>query len=429
VAGETGYFTRLSFASRRDWPELNSVVKKALDQVSPDEKKAILAGWIHLEEKSFFNSSEFLSILSISLFPIVSILMLILVWRYYQRKFLQFYPEERAASFNIVFFVALMFIVLGVFVILDEYLGIPHLIFGAPETPVNYREALFETILIYLLGAATVLLLIRSINVHRRDEAALLESEARYRLLAENVADLIWTTDLDLRFTYVSPSVFTLMGYTPEEFKDMPIDRILSPASLELGYRELEKETALEASGQADPNRTRTLEVEQIRKDGSVVWVEMKMSGLRDPDGRLTGILGVTRDITDRKIAEDELKASNQELLNQTQELSRMATVVKDSNDAITIQDLEGNITAWNTGATQTYGYSEQEALKKNVASLVPNQFKDEALKFIDSLKKGDLVESLETKRQTKDGKILDIWMVVTKLVDNDGKLIGVATT
>ncbi|MFH1251167.1 MAG: response regulator [bacterium] len=131
----------------------------------------------------------------------------------------------------------------------------------------------------------------------------------------------------------------------------------------------------------------------------------------------------------ERKQAEEKLRASNQQLLDQTQELSRMATVVIDSNDAITIQDLEGNITAWNAGATKTYGYSAQEAFKMNVTDLVPEELKAEALNFIVSLKKGELVTNFETKRQTKDDKILDVWMVVTKLVDENGKLIGAATT
>ncbi|NQV50094.1 MAG: PAS domain S-box protein, partial [Candidatus Marinimicrobia bacterium] len=76
-----------------------------------------------------------------------------------------------------------------------------------------------------------------------------------------------------------------------------------------------------------------------------------------------------------------------------------------------------------------TYGYSEPEALKMNVTDLVPEDYKAEALNFIVSLKKGELVTSLETKRLTQDGKTLDVWMVVTKLVDENGKLIGAATT
>ncbi len=129
------------------------------------------------------------------------------------------------------------------------------------------------------------------------------------------------------------------------------------------------------------------------------------------------------------RATEQHLRAVNQQLQVQTEELSRMATVVKDSNDAIAIWDLEGNIKAWNAGAKKMYGYSDKEAFKMNISELVPNEYKSEALNLINQLKEGKLVESLETKRKTKDGKILDIWLVVTKLVDDNGKLIGAAST
>ncbi len=127
--------------------------------------------------------------------------------------------------------------------------------------------------------------------------------------------------------------------------------------------------------------------------------------------------------------SEQQLRAANQQLQAQTEELSRMATVVKDSNDAITIQDLEGNITAWNAGAEKIYGYTDKEAFKMNITELVPDEYKSEVLNFINQFKKDELVESFETKRKTKDGKILDVWMVVTKLVDDKGKLIGAVST
>ncbi|MEA1970540.1 MAG: transporter substrate-binding domain-containing protein [Thermodesulfobacteriota bacterium] len=313
VAGETGYFTRLSFASRKDWPEFNSIVRKALNQISSDEKKAILNKWVHLGQESFFKSSKFLGILLTSLLQVIFVLMLILIWRYYQKKFLQLYPEEKAASLNIVFFVAAMFILLGVVVWLNELLDIPCIILGVSKTSINYGEAFFETVLVYLLGVATVFFLVRNLNARKRIEESLRKSETRYRLLAENVADVIWTVDMDLRFDYISPSVFGLMGYTPEEFMDMTLDGYMTSASLELCYKAFEEELALEASGRADPDRTRVLELEHICKNGSIVWVEMNMSPLRDADGRWTRILGVTRDITDRRRAKEQINQSLKE--------------------------------------------------------------------------------------------------------------------
>jgi PAS domain S-box-containing protein len=109
--------------------------------------------------------------------------------------------------------------------------------------------------------------------------------------------------------------------------------------------------------------------------------------------------------------------------------LRRMATVIQDSNDAITIQDLEGRILAWNRGAEIIYGYSESEALQKNIVDTVPESHQAEAMNFIAALKLGELVPLLETKRKTKDGRIIDVWLTNTKLVDDQGRLTGVATT
>jgi two-component system CheB/CheR fusion protein len=116
--------------------------------------------------------------------------------------------------------------------------------------------------------------------------------------------------------------------------------------------------------------------------------------------------------------------------LKQTEaNLRRLATVVTDSNDAITVRDMDGRITAWNKGAQNMYGYTEAEALMMNVAEIVPEDKRQQALDLIKQIKTGKPVKSLETKRVTKDGRILDVWLTATKLVDNKGDVIAVATT
>src|SRR5450432_1473718 len=107
----------------------------------------------------------------------------------------------------------------------------------------------------------------------------------------------------------------------------------------------------------------------------------------------------------------------------------RMATVIQDSNDAITFQDLDGNILAWNRGAEQIYGYSQTEALRMNIVDTVPTEYQEEARGFLASLKRGELVSNLETKRKHKDGRIIDGWLTNTKLTDDKRKLTGNATT
>jgi PAS domain S-box-containing protein len=110
-------------------------------------------------------------------------------------------------------------------------------------------------------------------------------------------------------------------------------------------------------------------------------------------------------------------------------EARRLATVVRDSNDAITIQDFMGRITAWNRGAELMYGYGEAEALQMNIEHLTAPGKVAEEKDFVRRLAAGEAVASLETQRVTKDGRILDVWMTVTKLMDEAGKPIGIAST
>lgn len=154
-----------------------------------------------------------------------------------------------------------------------------------------------------------------------RDEAIarLRESEARYRLLAENASDIIFTLDLNLRFTYISPAVTRIRGFTVEEAMAQTPAEALTPASLETAMRVLQEELEKEARGEGDRFRTRVLELEETCKDGSTVWTETTFTPLRDEEGRMVGILGITRDISERKRAEEELRRqmARVNLLNQ----------------------------------------------------------------------------------------------------------------
>ena len=161
----------------------------------------------------------------------------------------------------------------------------------------------------------------REIAEHRRTEEALRESERRYRLVAENVTDVIWTTDLDLRFTYISPSTTRLRGHSVQEAMAQTLQEMLVPASYERAiatFEELPPRDRL--SEEVDPLQSWTLELEVTRRDGGTVWTEVKTSLLRDSDGRPVGLLGVTRDVTERKRAEAE-RAELQEQLHQAQKM------------------------------------------------------------------------------------------------------------
>jgi PAS domain S-box-containing protein len=183
-------------------------------------------------------------------------------------------------------------------------------------------------------------------------EKALKESEERFRLIAENTADTIAVLDLSLAYLYISPSVKKLRGFSAEEAIDQSLDEVFTPASLQKVNETFTEHMALEADGNADPNRSETLELEEYCKDGSTIWVEISVSILRDANLNPTGLLTVSRDITERKQVEEKLRI-----------LSR---AVEQSPASIIITDTKGNIEYVNTKFTEVTGYTWGEVVGQN---------------------------------------------------------------
>lgn len=125
----------------------------------------------------------------------------------------------------------------------------------------------------------------------------------------------------------------------------------------------------------------------------------------------------------------EEQKIHIDNLVRQLSKLRYLSVVIQDSNDAITFQDFDGKITLWNKGAQKMYGWSESQALKMSISEIVPPDKKEEALGFIKDIAQGKEITSFETKRITADGRILDVWLTVTALVNEKGKPVAIATT
>jgi PAS domain S-box-containing protein len=199
-------------------------------------------------------------------------------------------------------------------------------------------------------------------------EEALIESEERFRLIAENTADTIAVLDLDLNFKYISPSVYKLRGYTIEESLEQTFDQVFTPASLLKVKKVYADQMTLEENGNADPSRTILLELEEYHKDGSTIWVEVSISIIRDFNSKPRQILTATRDITLRRKAVEELRI-----------LSR---AVEQSPASIVITDIEGNIKYINSKFTEITGYTLEEAFRQNPrilksGEMSPDHYKD----------------------------------------------------
>jgi PAS domain S-box-containing protein len=170
---------------------------------------------------------------------------------------------------------------------------------------------------------------------------ALSRSEGRYRMLADNASDVIYTCDLEGRYTYVSPSIEIQRGYKPEDLIGRKIADLLSEKeSLHVQARYAQMNEAIRANtGKATEAIDNKIEFQGYRKDGSLLWLETTVSLLHDPDGRLAGVLGVSRDISERKRAEKE-KDELEEAYRQAQKMEAIGTlaggIAHDFNNLLT---------------------------------------------------------------------------------------------
>jgi len=139
-------------------------------------------------------------------------------------------------------------------------------------------------------------------------EMCFLESEKRDRLIAENVADVIWTIDMNEQVTYVSPSITDLLGYSVEEAMSKSSEDIYTPDSLKVARKILHDELKKRRKGQKDLLKSKTLRLNLYRKDSSIIPVEVNFSFLYDVHEKPIGILAIARDISSTISKEEQLK-------------------------------------------------------------------------------------------------------------------------
>ena len=191
--------------------------------------------------------------------------------------------------------------------------------------------------------------------------------ETKFRLLVENMEDLIFTLDLNLQTTYVSPSVEKILGYSPEERMRQRPDEQLTPESLHRALDTLARELGRENDPSAAPDRSVALELEFYHRDGSTRILETIYQGFRDRQGKLAGIYGLSRDISARKRMEDSLRESEE----------RYRDLVENSQDVICTHDLKGKLLSVSGALIRFLGYSRESLLKMNLVDLLAPEMRN----------------------------------------------------
>lgn len=147
------------------------------------------------------------------------------------------------------------------------------------------------------------------------------------------------------------------------------------------------------------------------RPDGSKVIVVVNIRPLKNQLGEVTGAVNCFYDISERKLAE--------------QAIARLAAIVECSDDAIIGKDLNGIIETWNAGAERLFGYTPQEVIGKSVTLLMPPERIDEEPAILERIRRGEHIQHYESVRRRKDGKLLDVSLTISPIVDAQGQIVG----
>ncbi len=268
------------------------------------------------------------------------------------------------------------------------------------EITTQKREIWLENY-IFRITNGEVIVVFEDVSERKHYTEALRKSAEKYRLLANNATDIIWQMDLKMRFTYVSPSVFNITGFTVSEWMTMNLSDHKTMNNMILLERNI-----LNSLKNKNHMDVISFESQILKKDGSTIDVEISAKVIRNEKGKSIGIQGSIRDITERKQAERELIESQQSL----------QSIFKASPIGIGLV-VGRKFYRVNDTFCQMVGYSQSELLEKNTRMIYPSQDEYDRIgkdHYIQIAKEGLAFTITQYKR--KDGKIIDIHLRSTKM-------------
>jgi two-component system, cell cycle sensor histidine kinase and response regulator CckA len=248
----------------------------------------------------------------------------------------------------------------------------------------------------------------RDVTEQKQAMNALQKSEERHRIYFENVSDVIFSIDPDFSILNISPSVERVLGYTPDEMIGKPIQdlNVLEPDSLEKAFSDIMKVL----SGERIPFS----QYEFISKDGSRIFGEVSLSPLTR-DGKVVAMVSVARDITERKSIEDALKQSKE----------RYRIVLEANPDPVVVYDMEGKVIYFNMAFSKVFGWRLEECIGQKMDVFVPTDAWPETKMMINKVTSGENFSGIQTRRFTKEGKIIPVSISGAIYRDENGNPIG----
>jgi len=244
-----------------------------------------------------------------------------------------------------------------------------------------------------------------AIEAFLQNQRVLQESEQRLRLAAEAGKMYAYEWDVATDLVVRSGGVATVLGLT-NEASGQTRQQLL--ARVHPDDRTLFNTSVADLTPQNPDTR---ISYRLLRPDGPVVWLERTAHAFFDEHGKMTRMIGMVADITERKLAE-EVRL-------------RHAAIVESSSDAIVSKNWDGVITSWNAGAQRIFGYTEAEAVGQPITILIPPELLADESTVMQRLKAGERIEHYETIRLTKGGKRVDVSLTISPIKDSTGRIVG----
>ncbi|RJP84774.1 MAG: PAS domain-containing sensor histidine kinase [Desulfobacteraceae bacterium] len=239
-------------------------------------------------------------------------------------------------------------------------------------------------------------------------------SESNFRMMVENVPDIIWTMSMDtMQIEYMSPSVTAMMGYSKEEILAKTFRDVLTPASFSLVAQHLQNGLAQLQTDPGNFPKLHALEVEYVSKDGSTLWVELTAKPVFNTQGKLVDLIGVSRDISQRIIAEKALKKSEE----------KYRSLFESSRDVNYITTLDGEIIEFNPAGMELFGYSKEDIIGADILTLYNTP--EDRIKFKETIRQKGYVRDYEINFRKKDGTRIDCLLTSTFWQSEEGDILG----
>ncbi len=244
---------------------------------------------------------------------------------------------------------------------------------------------------------------------HVNARKKLLDRDANYQQLIGGLPVALYTCDIEGRVILYNKAAVELWGREPEIGKDMWCGswKIYEPD----GITQMALDKCPMAITLKEGRAVKGVEIIIECPDGTKKYVQPNPVPMFDTYGKMTGAVNMLVDITENKIVE--------------QKLASLAAIVESSDDAIIGKTLDGIVTSWNKAAEKVFGYTANEMIGQAITNIIPPDRLNEEPKLIERLKKGESVDHFDTKRKTKDGKLIDISLTISPIKDKHGKVIG----